>query len=173
VVLNLQAANTRVLDTTVQLDGDAVSGQPSAMHFSEPFTIHRRGNVRAEVVSAVNNNWLGIQGDLVNQETGEVRSFYQELSFYSGKDSDGSWTEGSRDGTEYLSRVAPGTYVLRTTAAFPANLVPQQRSYKVTLTSDVPRTNWFCCALVLLLLGPVFAYMRSASFESARWAESN
>jgi hypothetical protein len=171
--LNLLAANEQVLDTTVRLEPESVSGQPSAMHFSEPFTIRKRGNVRAEVFSSVSNNWIGVQGDLVNQETGEVRSFYQELSFYSGQDSDGAWTEGSRDNTEYLSAVAPGTYVLRTTAAFPAGLPIQGRAYKVVLTSDVPRGTWFCFALVLLLLGPVFAYLRSSSFESARWADSN
>ncbi|SEL88889.1 protein of unknown function [Stigmatella aurantiaca] len=171
--INLQAANELVLDTTVRLEPEAVSGQPSAMHFSEPFTIPKWGNVRAEVFSSVSNNWIGVQGDLVNQETGEVRSFYQELSFYSGQDSEGAWSEGSRDNTEYLSAVTPGTYVLRTTAAFPSALLPQQRAYKVKLTSDVPRGTWFCFALVLLLLGPVFAYLRSSSFESARWADSN
>lgn len=171
--VNLRAANELVLDTTVRLEPEAVSGQPSAMHFSEPFTIPKRGNVRAEVFSSVSNNWIGIQGDLVNQETGEVRSFYQELSFYSGQDSEGAWSEGNRDNTEYLSAVSPGTYVLRTTAAFPSALLPQQRAYKVKLTSDVPRGTWFCFALVLLLLGPVFAYLRSSSFESARWADSN
>ncbi|ADO69597.1 DUF4178 domain-containing protein [Stigmatella aurantiaca] len=173
MVVNLLAANALVLDMTVRLDADAVSGQPSAMHFSEPFTIHKRGNVRAEVFAEVSNNWIGVQGDLVNQETGEVTSFYEELSYYSGRDSDGDWTEGSREATEYLSAVEPGTYVLRTTAAFSSGTGPQGRAFKVKLTSDVPRGTWFCLAVVVLLLGPVFSYLRSSSFESARWAESN
>ena len=45
-------------------------------------------------------------------------SFYQEISYYHGQDSDGSWSEGGTSDTEYLSVVEPGTYVLRTTAAF-------------------------------------------------------
>jgi hypothetical protein len=169
------AANEVVLNSTVRLEPEAVSGQPSAMTFSEPFKINSRGNVRAEVASPLSNDWIGVQGDLVNQDTGEVTSFYQELSYYSGSDSEGSWTEGGTSASEYLSAVTPGTYVLRTTAAFANPRGPNGtgRSYQVKLVSDTPRAAWFGCALVLLLIGPVVAYMRSSSFESTRWAESN
>jgi hypothetical protein len=170
MVVSARAANENVLDLEVTLPPDAMSGQPSAMHFSEPFELRKRGNVRADVFSAVSNDWIGVQGDLVNQDTGEVTSFYQEISYYSGTDSEGSWTEGSRRGTEYLSAVPPGKYVLRTTAAFPTKA---PRTFRVQLTSDTPRGTWFGCALVMLLIGPLFAFIRSSSFESTRWAESN
>ncbi len=176
LVVNLVSANQKVLDMTVRLEPEAASGQPTAMHFSDPFQIPSRGNVRMELAAPVSNDWIGVQGDLVNQDTNEVRSFYHELSYYSGRDVDGAWTEGSRSGTDYLSAVPAGTYVLRTTAFFPtggAKRPPGGRSFQVKLTSDTPRGTWFCCALVLLLLGPAFAYMRSSSFESGRWAESN
>jgi hypothetical protein len=61
--------------------------------------------------------------------------------------------------------------VLRTTPLFEGSSLP--REYRVTLTSDTPRGSWFCCALVMLLLGPALALIRSSSFESRRWAESN
>jgi len=170
LVVSMRAANENVLDMEVRLPPDAMSGQPTAMHFSDPFEIHKGGNVRAEVSAPVSNDWIGVQGDLVNQDTGEVWSFYQEISYYSGSDSDGSWTEGSKDGTEYLSRVEPGKYVLRTTAAFPSQAA---RTFRVQLTSDTPRGSWFCVAMVMLLIGPLFSFIRSSSFESTRWAESN
>jgi hypothetical protein len=171
MLLSVSAADQVVLDMSVTLKQDAVSGQPSAMHFSEPFQITKRGNVRADVSAPqVKNGWLGVQGDLVNQETGEVTSFYEEISYYSGSDSEGSWSEGGTSETEYLSAVDPGTYVLRTTAAFPDI---SGYTFKVKLTSDTPRGSWFCCALVMLLIGPLFAFIRSSSFESTRWAESN
>lgn len=168
--VNVGASKEEVLNLEVRLPPDAMSGQPTAMHFSDPFEIRKRGNVRADVSAPVSNDWIGVQGDLVNQDTGEVWSFYQEISYYSGTDSDGSWTEGGKDGTEYLSRVEPGKYVLRTTAAFPSQA---GRSFRVQLTSDTPRGTWFCCALVMLLIGPLFSFIRSSSFESTRWAESN
>lgn len=174
LVVNVMSANQLVLDMPVRLDPDAQPGQPTAMHFSEPFEITSRGNVRAEVSASVSNAWMGVQGDLVNQDTGEVTSFYQEVSYYHGRDSEGSWSEGGTSGTEYLSAVPPGKYVLRTTATFqPMPGVPKVREFRVRLTSDTPRGTWFCCALVLLLIGPAIGYMRSASFESGRWAESN
>ncbi|WP_224361128.1 DUF4178 domain-containing protein [Hyalangium versicolor] len=177
VFFNARAANELVLDTTVKLEPEAVSGQPSAMHFSEPFEIHKRGNVRADMSAQyLSNDWLGVQGDLVNQDTGEVTSFYGELSSYSGRDDEGVWSEGERNQTEYLSAVDPGTYVLRTTAAFAAGGGLQQvagRSYRVALTSDEPRGSWFFCALVLLLVGPLLSFTRSSGFESTRWNESN
>ncbi len=170
MVVSASAANENVLDMEVTLPPEAMSGQPTAMHFSDPFEIRSRGNVRADVSASVSNDWIGVQGDLVNQDTGEVTSFYQEISFYSGTDSEGSWTEGGRSGTEYLSAVEPGKYVLRTTAAFPTKA---PRTFRVQLTSDTPRGTWFGCALVMLLIGPLFAYIRSSSFESTRWAESS
>jgi hypothetical protein len=174
--ISARAANEPVLDMTVQLEPEAQSGQPSAMHFSEPFVIHKSGNVRADVSSPVNNDWIGVQGDLVNQDTGAVRSFYQEISYYHGQDSDGSWSEGGTEGTEYLSSVAPGTYVLRTTAAF-ASTGPQARafgrSFRIQLTSDTPRALWFFFALVAVLVGPLLALVRFSGFETTRWADSN
>lgn len=174
LIVNVLSANEGVLDMTVTLPPEAVSGTPTAIHFSEPFTIHKRGNVMAEVSAPVSNDWIGVQGDLVNQDTGEVTSFYQEISYYFGSDSDGAWSEGSTSGTEYLSSVDPGTYVLRTTAAFSGTgAAVAGRSFRVQLTSGAPRGSWFCCAMVMLLIGPLFAFIRSSSFESTRWAESN
>jgi hypothetical protein len=159
MVVNAMAAKETVLEEEVRLPPDARSGTPTAMHFSQPFEIRKRGNVRAELVSRMNNDWVGIQGSLVNEATGEVFNFYEE-------------SEGGQSASEYLSSVTPGRYVLRSTAFFDGRK-PGGVSYRVALVSDTPRGNWFCCALVLLLIGPVLAWFRSSSFESARWAESN
>ncbi|HZI06370.1 MAG TPA: DUF4178 domain-containing protein, partial [Archangium sp.] len=166
-----RASKELVMDASVMLPPDAVPGSASAMHFSEPFELKRRGNVKAELLANVNNSWMGVQGDLVNEATGDVVSFYEEVGYYSGSDSDGSWSEGSTRETDYLSAVEPGRYVLRTTAFFDGT--PLNRSYRVLLTSDTPRGLWFFCALVLLLIGPMLQRMRASSFETSRWSESN
>lgn len=173
IFVNVTAANEVVADVNVRLRADVLPGSPEAMSFSEPFDIRTAGNVKAELTSGVTNDWLGIQGDLVEQSTGEVVSFYEEVSYYSGTDSEGAWSEGSRSTTEYLSSVKPGRYVLRTTAVFDAKPRMQPRSYRVRLTSDSPRFLWFGWALMLLFAGPLFAVLRSSSFESERWMDSN
>lgn len=169
--VNARAAKELALTEEVALEAAAQSGTPSAMHFSEPFEIHQRGNVRVQVDSSVSNSWLGVQGDLVDEASGEVVSFYEEVSYYSGEDSDGAWSEGSRSEDEYLSPVPPGRYVLRTTAYFEG--APEGRGYSVRVVSDAPRVLWFVLALGALLLGPLVATMRTTTFESRRWSDSN
>ncbi|WP_043432284.1 DUF4178 domain-containing protein [Cystobacter fuscus] len=171
LVLNVLAANEVVLEESVRLDSDARSGTPSAIHFSKPFDIHKHGNVRAELSAPVNNSWLGVQAELVNEQSGDVIGFYEEVGYYSGSDSDGSWSEGNRMETEHLSSVPPGRYVLRTQALFDGT--PQGQSYTMKLVSDTPRALWFFWALVVLWVLPLFAVFRASSFETSRWAESN
>ncbi|WNG24086.1 DUF4178 domain-containing protein [Cystobacter fuscus] len=171
LVLNVLAANEVVLEETVRLDLDARSGTPAAIHFSKPFDIHKHGNVRAELTSPVNNSWLGVQAELVNEQSGDVIGFYEEVGYYSGSDSDGSWSEGDQTETEHLSSVPPGRYVLRSQALFDGT--PRGQSYTLKLVSDTPRALWFFWALVLLWVLPLFAVFRASSFETSRWAESN
>ncbi|WP_223752508.1 DUF4178 domain-containing protein [Myxococcus sp. RHSTA-1-4] len=172
-IFAIRAENRVVLEQPVVVPADAQSGTPSAMKFSEPFVLEKKGNMKVEVATGqLNNTWLGIQGDLVNQDTGAVVGFSEELSYYSGQDSDGSWSEGSTSASTHLSALPPGTYVLRTTAAFdPA--VSGPRSFNVKLTHDTPNGSWFCCAFILMLLGPAWVWFRSHGFETQRWAESN
>ncbi|MFP2932726.1 DUF4178 domain-containing protein [Pyxidicoccus sp. 3LG] len=168
----LSASNEKVLEEAVVVAPEAQPGTPSAMKFSEPFELTKRGNIEVDVSASLNNSWLGIQGDLVNQETGDVVTFYEELSSYSGSDSDGSWSEGSNSASAKLSALPPGKYVLRTTAAFDPGAA-RPRAFNVTLTHDTPNGGLFCCAFILLLLGPAWALFRSHGFETQRWAESS
>lgn len=51
--------------------------------------------VKVEIRAPVSNSWIGFELDLVNVETKVVYPGQVEVSFYSGSDSDGAWTEGS------------------------------------------------------------------------------
>jgi hypothetical protein len=180
-LLHARALNVRVLDLSVALAPGATSGTPSAMHFSDPFELTRDGNVRAQITMrrALDNAWVGVQGDLVNQDTQEVVSFYEELSYYHGSDSDGSWSEGGQSGSVFLSTVPKGKYVLRTTTSFdPALMGPAARmgspvEYHVVLTHDTPNESWFILSLVVLLVIPGLSYVSANGFETERWKESN
>jgi hypothetical protein len=179
--LHARALDAQVLDLRVSVDKAAESGTVAAMHFSEPFELTRDGNIRAEVrmTSPLENSWVGVQGDLVNQATQEVVSFYEEVSYYHGRDSDGSWSEGGQTGSVYLSRLPAGKYVLRTTTSYdPAlkrkqTLVPYVVAYQVQLTHDTPNESWFFIALVVLLIIPGISVYSAHSFETERWKESN
>ncbi len=167
LLVNLLAARETVLVQDVTLGPNVMSGTPAAMHFSKPFEIRKKGNVRAELTSEAPRGWVGVQGYLVNEATGETFNFYEEVSHYAGRDPD----EGNLKDEEFLSAVAPGRYVLRTMALFDGP--SEGRTYRVKLVSDTPRGSWFCCSFILLFIAPLLAFFRSSSFESARWAESN
>jgi len=169
----VRSANETVLDKAVVLAPDAQSGTPSAMHFSEPFELRKKGNMQVELSASLDNEWLGIQGDLVNQDTGEVVGFREELSYYQGRDDEGAWSEGNTSASATLSAVPAGKYVLRTAVAFEPASTGRPRAFNVKLVHDTPNGSWFCCAFILLLLGPVWALFRSHGFETQRWAESN
>ncbi|NNB87701.1 DUF4178 domain-containing protein [Corallococcus exiguus] len=180
-LLHARALNARVLDLRVTLPRTATSGSPDAMHFSEPFELLRDGNVRAEIhmSQSLDNSWVGVQGDLVNQDTQDVVSFYEEVSYYHGRDSDGSWSEGGQNGSVFLSSLPKGKYVLRTTTSFDPNLkltgpsLGPVLSYQVLLTHDTPNESWFVISLVLLLVIPALSFFFAHGFETERWKESN
>jgi hypothetical protein len=170
----VRSANETVLEKAVVLAPDAQSGTPSAMQFSEPFELRKKGNMKVELSASLDNEWMGIQGDLVNQDTGEVLGFREELSYYQGRDDEGAWSEGNTSASATLSAVPAGKYVLRTAVAFePATTTGRPRAFNVKLIHDTPNGSWFCCAFILLLLGPAWALFRSHGFETQRWAESN
>lgn len=77
-------------------------------------------NLKVEISSPVQNNWLEIQSDLVNDESGETQEFEQGVEFYSGSDYDGYWSEGSRSSDVLISSVAGGKYHLNLEASGPS-----------------------------------------------------
>jgi hypothetical protein len=49
----------------------------------------------------------------------------------------------------------------------------QSVHYEIVVRRDVPSHTFFWIAALLLLIPPIFLTIRSASFEAARWRESD
>ncbi|HET7343260.1 MAG TPA: DUF4178 domain-containing protein [Methylomirabilota bacterium] len=136
---------------------------------SEPFTLGgRTSNVRLDVSTTVANSWVYVNFALINDVTGVARSFGREVSYYSGRDSDGSWTEGSNWDRVYLPSVPAGTYLL---VVEPEG--PYAVAWRVRLTRDVPRPLWLWLALGLLTMPAVAMWIAHLRFEGRRWSESD
>lgn len=134
-----------------------------------PFEVTGRpAALGVRVTADLDNEWIFLNFALIEQTTGKVTTFGRELSYYRGTDSDGSWSEGSRSDDVRVPAVAPGRYVLRVDPEGASDV-----AYQVTVRHDVPSGYFFAIAFVLLLLPPAFALLRSGSFESQRWAESD
>ena len=136
------------------------------------FTIgNRTSNVEVDTTANVQNNWIGFDYALINADTGDAFDFSREVSYYSGTDSDGRWTEGSQHDSAVLPTIAPGRYYLRVEPETDATSPPI--SYKIALRRDVPSPEYYLMALGILLVPPIFVTLRSAAFESRRWQESS
>jgi hypothetical protein len=146
-------------------------GAPETAVFSEPFEIPAAGNVRVRLKSGALNNWVYVEGALINETTGDVDDFDAEVAYYQGTDEDGSWSEGDRTVYTYLASVPAGRYVLRLQPQWEKGNAPQ--SYEVTLTSRVPRLYQALLAVLALGVWPLIVAWRRMRFESERWSESD
>ena len=132
------------------------------------------GNVVVETRSNVDNQWLYVEYALINERTGQAWDFSREVSYYSGRDSDGRWTEGKRSDKAKIGPVPGGRYFLRIEPQAGAQSGrPPAIGYSVAVRRDVPSFAFFIIGLVLLALPPLFGVLQAGSFETQRWAESD
>jgi hypothetical protein len=127
--------------------------------------------VQVKTWAPVSNEWIYLNYALINQDTGQAWDFGREVSYYAGYDSDGSWSEGSRDDTVVLPSIPSGHYYLR----IEPEVDPAVRaiSYSVELTRGVPVFGIYGMALAALLLPPLLISFRWYTFERSRWSESD
>jgi hypothetical protein len=133
-----------------------------------------RGNVLVETRAELDNQWLFVEYALIEERTGQAFDFGREVSYYSGTDSDGRWTEGKRRDGAKIGPVPGGRYFLRIEpqGGAQSGTTPPIR-YAVAVRRDVPSMAFYFIGLLLLVTPPAFGLLRAASFESQRWAESD
>lgn len=138
--------------------------------FSQPFDLKGGRNVRITASAQVDNSWADIDIDLVNDQSEEVESVNVPVEYYSGTDSDGSWTEGSKSTDATISSLPSGKYTLRVEGTW--QNWQAQMPVNVKVEQGVNRGVNFCCALFILAIVPIFGLIRKISFESGRWKDS-
>src|SRR5262249_31552536 len=127
--------------------------------------------VSVETSANVNNQWLGLNYALVNDETGQAFEFDREVSYYAGVEDGESWSEGSQSDTAVLPSIPSGRYFLRVEPE--SERGTRDIVYAVKVTRDVPTMIWLLLALPLLLLPPLLMSFRWWRFERLRWQESD
>ncbi len=145
-------------------------GEPSFV--TKTFELKGRPSaVELTINTNLSNNWAYFSLALINAESGAAFDFGREVSYYSGRDSDGNWTEGGRTDSILIPRVTAGNYYLRVEPEMDPNAVPVD--YSITVRRDVPAFSFFEIAALLLFIPPTFTTVRSIVFESKRWQESD
>jgi hypothetical protein len=128
-------------------------------------------SVEIQTDANVSNQWIYLNYALIDESTGQAFDFAREVSYYSGIDSDGSWTEGGQHDEVMLPSIPPGRYYLRIEPE--SDPYAGSISYTVTVTRDVPPLGIYLAALAALLLPALLISWRTYNFEQLRWAESD
>lgn len=139
-----------------------------AAFVTDTFKVGSAGTVEIDVDADVDNAWIAFDLALVNMDSGTALNVAREVGYYSGTDSDGAWTEGSRHSEIRLPAVQPGQYYLRV-----APEAERAVRYNLTVRHDIPSLVPYAVAFVLLLIPPILATLRPMAFERARWQESD
>ena len=172
----LVAALTFLLSSSRQVFSQTVTLPPlpnaegTQVFFSEPFELAGRRNIRIIGESAVQNAWVYLEGDLINDETGVVQSFPIEISYYQGVEDGESWSEGGQRDSAYTSSMPGGRYILRLEGQW--EKWNQPATVGIKIEQNVARGFNLILALIVLSIGPIVMGIYHIGFERRRWSES-
>jgi len=139
--------------------------------FSEPFELTGRRNVSVSASAPVDNSWLYVEGDLVNEDTGLVQQFSLPLEYYHGVEDGESWSEGDRDMRTVLSALPAGKYTMRLEAQW--DKWQQPATLSVSVKQNILHGINFLLALIGLSIIPVIILIYQIMFEKRRWEDSS
>ena len=134
--------------------------------------------VEVEIATDLRNNWAGFNFALINEETGTAYDFGKEVSYYSGSDSDGRWSEGTGKANLTVPGVPSGRYYLRVEPEMDAKsgvtmFNSEAMHYQIKVKRDPPSQVFFMIVFFLLFIPPIYVTIKTYKFEGQRWAESD
>jgi len=129
-------------------------------------------NVRIDISTDLDNSWAYFNLALIDNDNGHTYDFGREVSYYHGYDDGESWTEGSKRSSATIPAVPSGHYYLRIEPELNQKQTADLR-YDVEVRRGVASYGIFGLALVFLIIPPIIGTVRRASFEAARWRESD
>jgi hypothetical protein len=148
--------------------------------------LYQSVQLRADV-PRLENGWVDLDYTLVNRATQQVYEAYGAAERYSGRDSDGAWSEGSRNSDISIASVPAGTYDL--VVAYKGNRwagssgltgydsgwmdASNAPEVRVEVRYGLIYGSNLLIALILIALPLLFALARHLHFEMARKAESD
>ena len=170
VAFDIMAKKEPVFSQTFTYNRADARGEPSFV--TDVFELGgRTSNVEVKTYAPVSNHWIYLNYALINQDTEKAWDFGREVSYYSGYDSDGHWTEGKQTDTVALPSVPTGKYFLRIEPEVDP-LLPVI-SYTVSVRRDVPVFGIYGLAFLALLVPVLLISWRAYTFERSRWSESD
>lgn len=173
-----ESLNFSALDQPAAADGDwsaATAGSgtpgPTRVIFTKPFQLTGGHNLLIDASAGVENNWVYVSGDLVNEQSGLVEAFELPIEYYHGVDGGESWSEGGQSVSRVVSSLPVGSYVMRLEGQWAENSTPPL--VNIRAREGVFLWSHLFLALVALTLLALLAGYHGHAFESARWEQSS
>lgn len=169
IVLALFAPRKVVLSNKFELQPE-VPGQSARTFVSQPFHLDGGRNLAIGAEATVSNSWVFAAGVLYDTKSGARWDFAIPIEYYFGRDSDGSWSEGSQKKSLYLSSLPEGDYTLTLDVQWQDGTNP---TFDLRVRQGVPRLMHFLLALVALSIIPILVFFHRNGFEQKRWENSD
>lgn len=118
---------------------------------------------------ALENRWFSLSGALINEHTGEARSFLMDIEYYSGHEGGEQWSEGKRSDGIILSALPAGRYHLELYPAYDSRTPVTSFNVQVQGSPTLWSNMWLI--LMLAMIFPLITWYRVTSFENKRWGE--
>jgi hypothetical protein len=130
----------------------------------------RYGAVEIMVFPAgLENRWFSLSGALINEHTGEARSFEMDIEFYSGYEGGEHWSEGGRSDGIIFSALPAGKYHLELYPVYDSRNPVTNFSVQVNGSPTLWSNLWV--VMLLAMIFPLITWYRVTSFENKRWGE--
>lgn len=99
---------------------------------TKPFQISKssfgtNNNLEFDILTNIDNNWIELYCTLLNEQTGEEITLYDELEYYHGYTGGENWSEGANYSKKIVTEVPAGTYRL---------IIQPNADYKIVSVSD-------------------------------------
>ncbi len=123
-----------------------------------------------DVHAPVDNAWLGLDVDLVNEASGKTYPAEAMVEYYHGYD-DGYWSEGRQEKKTSLPAVPPGRYHLALSPEADSSV--QQLPFRVQLQHGGLFWSNFWICFIAIGIWPAWVWFRKHHFEARRWEQSD
>ena len=165
------AANKVVLDQNVLF---SANGKSKDTITTSVFKVEKdKANLRIDLRADVDNSWLWMQGELVNDNTGETYPFESTSEYYHGIEDGEGWSEGAAYVQHMLSSVPAGNYYINFDYESGDFKTPGMHNFDLSVVRDVPTyASYFWC-LFFISCAPMLVYLSSRTEESTRWSQSD
>jgi hypothetical protein len=162
----------RVREAAAQAAQGETGSERTQVIFTDPVELAAGRNVRVTGRANVDNNWLYVAGDLIDEQTGLVQQFDLPMEYYHGVEDGESWSEGDAEKSDYMSALPAGRYTMRLEAQWENWNRPEPPAVTVRVEQGAARGLNLLLVLLALSVIPVLTAIRHFNFERRRWADS-